>query len=82
MKRVSMPSRPAHSMTAIRTSSTEKSSMPFRADSACRRKFSTLTPGISSGCWNPRNRPRLARSLVDRPVASSPSNRIRPAVTS
>ena len=38
--------------------------MPLRAAIAWRRKLSTLTPGISSGCWKPRNRPRAARSSV------------------
>ena len=41
----------------MRTSSTEKSSMPLRTAIAWRRKLRTLTPGISSGCWKPRNRP-------------------------
>ncbi len=34
--------------------------MPLRTARAWRRKLSTLTPGISSGCWNPRKMPRAA----------------------
>ena len=38
--------------------------MPLRRDIAWRKKLNTDTPGISSGCWKPRNRPRAARSSV------------------
>ena len=65
----------------MRTSSTERSAMPLRAAIAWRRKLSTLTPGISSGCWKPRNMPRAARWSVGRSVTSSPSKRIAPDVT-
>ena len=77
-KRLSMPSRLVHSMRLRRTSSTEKSSMPLRRAIAWRKKLSTETPGISSGCWNPRNRPRRARSSVGRSVMSSPARQDAP----
>ena len=35
--------------------------MPLRTAMAWRRKLSTLTPEIASGCWKPRNMPRAAR---------------------
>ena len=63
MNRSSMPRRFVHSISAMRTSSTEKSSMPLRVAIAWRRKLSTLTPEIASGCWKPRNMPRAARSV-------------------
>ena len=56
--------------------------MPLRTARAWRRKLSTLTPGISSGCWKPRKMPRAARSSVGSLVMSSPLNRIVPLVTS
>ena len=55
-ERGSMPRRFIHSMSDRRTSSTDRS-MPLRAESAWRRKLRTLTPGISSGYWKPRNMP-------------------------
>ncbi len=66
----------------MRTSRTDRSSIPFRAAIAWRKKLRTLTPEISSGCWNPRNRPWAARSAVGSAVMSSPWRRIRPLVTS
>ena len=41
--------------------------MPLRCAIAWRRKLSTETPGISSGCWKPRNRPQRG-PLLDREV--------------
>ena len=55
--------------------------MPLRRAIAWRKKLSTETPGISSGCWKPRNRPSAARSSVGSVVMSVPRSRIRPAVT-
>ena len=69
-------------MSARRTSSTERSGMPLRTAMAWRRKLSTLTPEISSGCWKPRKMPRAARSSVGSAVTSSPRNRIAARVTS
>ena len=45
MKRSSMPRRFVHSISAMRTSSTERSGMPLRTAIAWRRKLKTLTPG-------------------------------------
>ena len=56
--------------------------MPLRTAIAWRRKLRTLTPEISSGCWNPRKMPRAARSSVGSAVMSSPRKRIAPSVTS
>ena len=46
--------------------------MPLRCAIAWRRKLSTETPGISSGCWKPRNSPSAARSSIGRSVMSVP----------
>ena len=45
-------------------------------------KYALLTPGISTGYWNARKSPRWARSSGSRARRSSPSQAMRPAVTS
>ncbi len=54
---------------------------PSMADFAVRRKFVTVTPGISTGYCIARKRPARARSSTDISRTSSPSSVIEPLVT-
>src|SRR3954453_5816340 len=49
---------------------------------AIRRKLAIETPGMATGYWKARNRPRWARSSGSAPVMSSPLKAIEPSVTS
>jgi hypothetical protein len=76
-----MSRRSIHSMIDSRSSSIDRS-IPLRADSAWRRKFSTDTPWISWGYWKARKSPALPRTSGPQAVMSSPWNQIRPSVIS
>lgn len=73
--------RAIHSIVARRSSSTERL-MPLRLTGPDARNLDHHTPAISWATWNAKDMPALARTLVGQSVMSSPSNQIRPAVTS